>query len=122
MRKVILFLLLACSLSAGAQKYSVRKRADELSVAVSDSLALRHLYMSGEHLQQSGSLQFGAIGLSLASGLALTLGAEKDNKAMIGVGIASGVGAIVCEFLSISRKMKAGKELKLSAGEIVFRF
>lgn len=140
MRYILLFAALwCCSISGKAQTdsvqvkiplYSVRKGITaEQEKAESASLAefrQRHLYLAGESMQKSTSYLAGSIMCSVTGGLLVGVANRvKSDGGQTGMYIAGGLMAGValgCLTATIHFHNKAGRELRLSAGEVVFKF
>lgn len=114
----ILLVVMGMTLGINAQTFSVRagnngKYEPIEKVQKQNFSPQEHLRRSGNFLMNAAYLQAGTIVLG---GLAAVVGCsniEDANK--IGAWII-GAGALTCQVFSICQFVKAGKELKLSAG------
>lgn len=86
----------------------------------------RHLYKAGDAIRKSTSCMLGAIGTSLASGTCFALAGLPDDKnvrtTLIVVGGITAALSLGLGIASIHYQFKSGRELRLSAGEVVFKF
>jgi len=135
----IIIALWCCSISGKAQTDSVQVKKPVYSVrrgivssqeqAELQSLAefrQRHLYLAGEALQKGTSFLAGSLVCSVTGGLMLgvanRVSSDGGQKGMyIAGGIMAGV-ALGCLAATIRFHGKAGRELRLSAGEVVYKF
>ena len=140
MRYILLLAALwCCSISGKAQTdsvqvkkplYSVRKgftaEQEQKEVASLAEYQKRHLYLSGEALQKSTSYLAGSIMCSVTGGLLVgAANRVKSDGGQTGMYVAGGLMAGValgCLAATIHFHGKAGRELRLSAGEVVFKF
>lgn len=140
MRYILLLAALwCCSISGKAQTdsvqvkkpvYSVRKGfTAEQEQAEAASLAefqKRHLYLSGEALQKSSTFLIGSVVSSFTGGMMLGFANRiKSDGGKTGVYIGGGLmlaTSLGCLSATIYFHDKAGRELRLSAGEVVFKF
>ena len=84
----------------------------------------RHLYKAGDAIRRSTSCMLGSIGTSLASGTFFALGLNNED-ARKPLFIAGGISAAIslgCWIASIHFQYKSGRELRLSAGEVIYKF
>ena len=86
----------------------------------------RHLYKAGDAIRRGTSCMLGSIGTSLASGTCFAIAALSDGKdantpLFIAGGVTAAISLGLC-VLSIHYQYKSGRELRLSAGEVIYRF
>lgn len=86
----------------------------------------RHLFLAGEAMQKSTGYLAASVGSAVASGVLMgvanRVNSDGGQKAMyITGGVLAGV-SLICLATTIKIHMKAGRELKLSAGEVVYKF
>ena len=136
---LIILALFCCSISSMAQRDSIDVNKPQYSVRhgfVSDKqisekekadiYCQRHLYKAGEAIQKSTAFMYGSIASSLVSGVCCIIAGCSDNDGartglFIGGGVLAGV-SIGCLFPALHFYDKAGRELRLSAGEITYKF
>lgn len=133
--KKLLFLLLSAALPIIG---SAQSQDSEKSIMQKQS---NHLWLAGDKLSMSAKLQFASIGTAVAAGGFIYWGTtinvpdikeegnlyqknqnKKDkNRKKAGrttlycLGAASGLASLACEIMSIERKLKAGRELRMHA-------
>lgn len=108
-----------------AQSYTVRPSKDVEKLALNDSITRTRVFYAGDCLSKSARCQYSAIALGVTSGLTALWASKAEDKAKTPirvVSIVSGVSAVLTELFAIQWKMQAGKELKISAGELIYRF
>lgn len=117
-RNFIVFILLTMCVSSFSQNKVLRlsKRAHEQEIVANQTPVPTYKYSAGDYLCKSAYMQYLSIGTGVVGVLLISTGIDKDNKALTRTGyITTGIAA-VCEFASIHYKLKAGKQMKLSAG------
>ena len=139
--KFLMFILaiLCCSFSSMAQRdsidinkpqYSVRHGfVSEKQIKANEKVDIysqRHIYKAGEAIQKSTAFMYGSIASSLLGGMCCIIAGCSDNDGartglFIGGGVLAGV-SIGCLFPALHFYDKAGRELRLSAGEITYKF
>jgi|WetSurMetagenome_2_1015567.scaffolds.fasta_scaffold08895_3 hypothetical protein len=137
MKKLLMLLMLLCSMNCFAQSqnsvwWNILGFSDN-SYNKKDSIGLekatnKNLYLSGIYLKKSVSYEYGSIGLGALSGTLFIVGVHasnnnsnnhsSDKQTCYIAGSLFGVGAIVCYFISLDCRMKAGKDLKLAASPL----
>jgi len=135
----IVFALVCCSISAKAQKdstetrkplYSVRhsfvSEAQQKEMAELEAFRQRHLYLAGEALQKGSNYLVASVASSVVSGAlfgtANQIGSKGGRTAMfVTGGVAAGL-SLVCLAATIRFHNRAGHELRLSAGEVIYKF
>lgn len=136
---LLVITLLCCSLNCNAQTdstlvnkptYSVRpgfvNAEMEREIKELEAFRQRHLYQAGNALQNSSFCMGMSLGASVVSGLMFGLGGATDNSGartglFVGGGI-FGVATLAFTIATIHFHNKAGRELRLSAGEVVYKF
>lgn len=144
---VFIFVIMFSAISAGAQSVKSVPLQDGYFIiekAISDSIAnvkrqkfllannvssevsnydgFKHIYDAGRSIRLATTYGLCGLGCSLAAGAACTYGFSEDIGGFKIVGIALGVGALVCEIMSLKYHFKSGKELKIGAGSIQYSF
>ena len=135
----IIFAIWCCSISSLAQTDSTQVRKPMYSVRhgfVSDielkeekeleAFRQRHLFLAGEAMQKEIGYIATSAATSVISGVLFGLANQMESKAgrtamFITGGITAGV-SLVGIAGAIHFHTKAGRELRLSAGEVVFKF
>jgi len=91
---------------------------------VSPEASKDYLYKSGEYLLKSAYYRYAALGSLAAGAIISSMGSNADNNstgtsnkgdAYYAISGIFFVSSLVCTIISINYKMKAGKQLKLSA-------
>lgn len=121
MKQILIIFLLFFSIGAYAQKYSVKNHVKYELVEVYDSANYNHMFKAGEFLSASGKAQLSAYGMAAICGTCSYLAVKYDNKFARGFAFLSGIGAFASQCFAISLKLKAGRELRIAAGEIVLK-
>ena len=140
MKHLLFFLVVFCSsLCCNAQRdslmtntpiYSVRpgfihKKQDKVNAEL-EAFRQNHLNLAGEAMQKSATFMIGSMASSLLSGTCFAIGATTSNgggkTALLVSGGVTGLASLVCLGFSIHYHDKAGRELRISAGEVVFKF
>lgn len=121
MRKQIFFIFLVFSISAYSQKYSVRHKEISSSISV-DSVSRYHIEKSGIYMQKSSYSLAGSALLATAATITGIEASIHDSKTLEYTCISCGVLSTIFAFVAIDMHFKAGRELRLSANEISFRF
>lgn len=139
--RFLLFIIafICCSVNGMAQSDSVNVNIPLYSVRhgfipnkltkeneKADLYGQRHLYKAGEAIQKSTNYIYGSIASSLACGVCCVIAGCSDNNGartglFIGGGVLAGV-SLGCLFPALHFYDKAGRELRLSAGEVTYRF
>lgn len=136
--KYLLFILalLCCSLSASAQidsvdvkkpVYSVRRgfyETQNTEIEKQNEFKKYHLHKAGLAMERSSNLAISAISTAAVGGACFTVGACTGKK-KTGMYVTGGIftaASLACTLASITFHMDAGRELKLSAGEVVYKF
>ena len=131
----IIAMLLCCSISSMAQTdstevknpmYSVRHGFVHKETAEQAACSQKHLYQAGIAMNRAAFSLGGSVGASVFSGAFFALTAKAENPGgRTALYVAGGVMAAVsigCLISTIHFHYKAGRELRLSAGEVVYRF
>ena len=134
----LLLILLCCSLSSNAQTdstevkkptYSVRHgfvSEETVKMTKADEFQQRHLFQAGIAMQKG--TQYATISLvaSFIGGALFGVSAFTDNdRAKTGLYVGGGImagAAMGCTFATIHFHGKAARELRLSAGEVIYKF
>jgi len=86
----------------------------------------RHLYQAGDAIRSSTLYTLGSVGASLASGTCFAIAAlsdnEDDRRALFIAGGITAALSLGCWITSIHFNFKSGRELRLSAGEVIYKF
>lgn len=138
MKTFIFFFMVCLAVSSHAQdqsqqenirlsvrNYALTGRNYLAPVSPADSLLMQScLYKAGTRLKQSANYQFAALGSLAAGGIMLACyDDKKDSGDILKAGaILCGVAAFFFEYKSIDLKLKAGRELQIGAGSVVYRF
>lgn len=154
MKKLLLAFMILSAANAFSQESStldgwVNKIRKEVKTANENTFDAKKsdnkTYSAGDFLEKSAKFQYAAIGSGVLSGVFVLAGVNADNWAAKGstdkdrqdniksartpcyvLAAASGVSSLICTFLSIDYKMKAGKALKVStnglSGAITYNF
>ena len=118
------------SINTNTPMYSVRpgfavERINKENVEI-EAFRKNHLYMAGDAMQKSTTFMYGSLASSVLSGTCFAIGGTANNSgARTGLFVAGGIfGAVSlgCLIFNIHYHDKAGRELRLSAGEVVFKF
>lgn len=115
------FLFLFC-ISGSAQQYSVRKTVVKDREQVVDTAAYRHIWKAGHYQQKAIAFSIGTAAFTGVAALCGAKYAESKTKGLVFMSAVSGVAAVASAVIGIRFQWKSGKELKLAAGELVFRF
>ena len=134
----LLLMLLCCSLNCNAQTdstevkkpmYSVRHgfvSEEAVKMAKADEFQQRHLFQAGIAMQRWANLQYCSVASSLIGGTLFLFGGLSDNTSTrTGLFVGGGVMTLAsfgCLLTSIHFHDKSGRELRLSAGEVIYRF
>lgn len=140
MKHLLLFLVVFCStlccnaqrdsLMTNAPVYSVRpgflqEKLDKENAEIA-AFQQNHLYLAGQAMQKSANFMIGSMASSLLSGTCFAIGATTSNgsakTALLVSGGVTGLISLVCLGFNIHYHDKAGRELRLTAGEVVFKF
>ena len=125
MKSFLFSIMLLCFATVSyGQKYTVRPHAIQNNhyTVLSDSLQQNAIYRSGICLQKSADFQWMTVGLACASSALLAIGFDKSSKPCKVAGLLCAGAAVFCDLAAISYKFKAGKELRIGAGRIEYRF
>ena len=109
--------------------YSVRHgfvSEETMKSSKADENSQKHLYQAGVAIQKSANFQYISLGTIVLSGVFLgSAGRIINTGGRVAVytmgGISAGI-SLASLFASINFKDKAGRELRLSAGELVYKF
>lgn len=86
----------------------------------------RHLYLAGEAMQKSTTYLAGSLAASVVGGVlmgtASQVNSDGGQKAMYITGGLMAITSFACLATTIHFHNKAGRELRLSAGEVIFKF
>lgn len=120
MKKTILLLaLISCSLQCFSQNkgsvVQLPKRASNEKAMKENSLNLSHEYLAGNYLCKSSYLQYLSMGTGIIGAVLISSGIDKDNKSLTTIGYITAGIAVTSQIVSIAYKLKAGKQMKLSA-------
>lgn len=118
------------SLEVHKPKYSVRPglitENEKKEIATVEAFRQRHLYQAGIAMQKGVFCIGGTVASSLAGGICFAIGEASDNYGLrtgmfVGGGImmAASLGFTIA---TIHFHNKAGHELRLSAGEVIYKF
>lgn len=136
---LLIITLLCCCLNCNAQTdstlvnkptYSVRpgfvNAEMEREITELEAFRQRHLYQAGNAMQNSSFCMAMSLGTSIVSGIMFGLGGTSDNSGVrtglfIGGGL-FGAASLGFSIATIHFHNKAGRELRLSAGEVVYKF
>lgn len=135
----IVWALWCCSISGMAQSdstevrkpmYSVRhgfvSENDQKEMKELEAFRQRHLYLAGEAMQKSTTYLAGSLAASVVGGVlmgtASQVNSDGGQKAMYITGGLMAITSFACLATTIHFHNKAGRELRLSAGEVVFKF
>lgn len=136
---LVIIALMCCSISSRAQTdstevkkpvYSVRHSDvqvhDDNEIAAVEEFRQRHLFQAGEAAQIASRNLAASIATSVVSGVLFGVSAAVDNDGarkglIVGGAIMAGV-SLGFTFCALKFNFKAGRELKLSAGEVVYKF
>ena len=136
---LLIITLLCCSLNCNAQTdstqvnkpaYSVRpgfvNAEMEREMTELEAFRQRHLYLAGNALQNSAFCMGMSLGSSAVSGLMIGFGSAAGDSAartalFIGGGL-FGIASLGFSIATIHFHNKAGRELRLSAGEVIYKF
>lgn len=139
MKKIIaIFVMLFAGISLYAQTdsievkkpiYSVRHgfvSEETMKSSKADENSQKHLYQAGVAIQKSANFQYISLGTIVFSGAFIGSAVKVKNSGgktalFVGGGIMAGV-SLASLFASINFKDKAGREIRLSAGEVVYKF
>ena len=140
MRYIFIILALwCCSISGMAQTdstevrkpmYSVRhgfvSEREQKEMEELEAFRQRHLYLAGEAVQKStfylaGSMASAVVG-GVLMGTASQVNSDGGVKAMFISGGIMAITSFACLATTIHFHNKAGRELRLSAGEVIYKF
>lgn len=140
MRYIFIFLALwCCSISGRAQSdstevrkpmYSVRhgfiSEGEQKEIVELEAFRQRHLFLAGEAMQKEIGYMATSAATSVISGVLFGLANQMESKAgrtamFITGGVTAGL-SLVGIAGAIHFHTKAGRELRLSAGEVIYKF
>lgn len=120
----ILLMIVMATVTAHAQKYTVRRNN---SMQQTDSIVFdktSHLYKAGRCIELSGRYDIASWGMAAASGICYiaSFNSKGNGTALKTIGLAFALGSLATRVYSITYKIGAGKELKMSAGTVQITF
>lgn len=135
----VIFALWCCSISCWAQTDSTQVRKPLYSVrhdfisddqlkemAELEAFRQRHLFLAGEAIRREVGFVATSAATSVVSGILFGLAGQAEEKApriaMYAMGGLTAGISLFCTAYSIHYRLKAGRELRLSAGEVIYRF
>ena len=132
----VVLMLCCCSIEGRAQSDSLEVRGPIYSVRPGfnetykkqevklDEFQQRHLYKAGRALERSTNCLIASVSSATVSGVCFTVGAAtgKNKTATYITGGLFAGASLACMLFAISFRSEAGLELRLSAGEVVFKF
>ena len=129
-KTLFLLIMLTAGVTANAQQYTVRKDAKGHTIQLSNDSTLLYsaeqknlpMFRAGKYLKESASFDMISCSFTVMSAVAYS-GAVTDKRAVCNtLGTVLAIGALATRIVSVSYKSKAGTELELSAGRIVWKF
>ena len=125
MRKtILLLLLLVCSVSSFAQRFTLHGSASTSNLETSLHPGLQELYYAGDDLQKSVTFEYVGLGCGVMAAVLLSQNDKQNlnNDAPKIGGYIFVALAAASEIYAISLRHSAGIELKVAAGSLKLTF
>lgn len=136
---LLILALWCCSMSGKAQRdstevrkplYSVRhgfvSESEQKEIAELEAFRQRHLYLAGEAMQKSTTYLASSLASAVLGGVLIGTASQVNSdggvKAMFITGGIMAITSFACLATTIHFHNKVGRELRLSAGEVIYKF